>query len=686
MHSDNKDVVTASGHVVLTLTSSGASRLKLGPVRLLADKLVYHHAEHSFAAEKIRLGAYPYYADGDSAAGTPAEIVINHATVSYGEPGPWQPTLKAEKIYYTPGQRLRTEGSLAGIGRVQPLPFPQFTQDLREPLISHVSLTGGFRSSLGIFLDAGLHLPAASGVMLGGDVAIYTNRGIMFGPSGTYSRSADGTDMSGYFRTGFIADHGNRSTDILGLPVPKDRAYIEWQHTQQLADNLTLAAQLNWWKDSEILRDFRPKEFTQVQEPDSFLESNYTGKNYIISAFARFQPNSFERVQERLPEIRFDLLPTPIGGGVIEQFNASYARLRERGPFQYEIGIAPVPSQPVTSPQMVVVPNTTLLQTDRVDAYYSLSRPIAPTDWFSFTPTAGGRYLRYTNGKGDQLFALVNNLGSTFTSPSLATTTSGIFPTTSQTRSLGELGFDAVLRASGTFDYKNEAWKIDGLRHLFTPRLSYRYVRADKPNLIPAIDRPVFSTYLQPLGLGDTRAIDTLESSNTLRLAFDNVLQTRDPVTGTRDLASLTVANDLGFTPGHRDVSGLQVEAALMPARWLQLDTFQRFSPNHSTVNEFNTGFTLHDASAWSVRFSNSFLRSQIEAYAIDSRARLNESYDVLARLQYDARTHRLNEQAYGLVQNLDNTWRISYIVSLYSGPRRESHFGLNVQIEATGF
>ena len=35
---------------------------------------------------------------------------------------------------------------------------------------------------------------------------------------------------------------------------------------------------------------------------------------------------------------------------------------------------------------------------------------------------------------------------------------------------------------------------------------------------------------------------------------------------------------------------------------------------------------------------------------------------------------------------NLDNTWRVSYIVSLYSGPRRESHFGFNMQIEARGF
>jgi LPS-assembly protein len=54
--------------------------------------------------------------------------------------------------------------------------------------------------------------------------------------------------------------------------------------------------------------------------------------------------------------------------------------------------------------------------------------------------------------------------------------------------------------------------------------------------------------------------------------------------------------------------------------------------------------------------------------------------------VHYDVRQQRFNEQAYGLTQNLGNTWLLSYIVSFYAGPRRESHFGLNFQIAARGF
>jgi LPS-assembly protein len=312
------------------------------------------------------------------------------------------------------------------------------------------------------------------------------------------------------------------------------------------------------------------------------------------------------------------------------------------------------------------------LRSDRLDAYYAIMRPVALTEWFAFTPLVGGRVTHYTKTRG----AVVRR---------------GDY-----TRGLGEVGADAVLRASGTFDYKNPQWKIDGLRHLVTPRLSYRYIpKADKGRArIPQIDRRarIFGTdylpYLQPLGLGDMRNIDELDATNTLRLSIDNVVQTRDPVFGTRDLLVFNVGNDFRFRrrPGERDVSEIHTELALMPARWMQVDVYQSFAPQSFTLREFNSGITIRDGSAWSVRFGNNFLRQQIQDYSIDGRLRLTERFDFLARLHYDARRRRFNEQAYGIAQNLGNTWLISYTVSLYSGRRRESSFGFNVQVDTVRF
>ena len=86
------------------------------------------------------------------------------------------------------------------------------------------------------------------------------------------------------------------------------------------------------------------------------------------------------------------------------------------------------------------------------------------------------------------------------------------------------------------------------------------------------------------------------------------------------------------------------------------------------------------------MRFANNFLRREIEDYMIEGRRRLNEAYEAIGRLHYDARRRRFNEQSYGVAQNLGNTWLVSYTVSLYSGRRRESSFGFGVQIDTVRF
>jgi LPS-assembly protein len=634
-----------------TLTATGHITITRGEARLLADRLVYKRSDGTFVAENVRLGSFPYFAEGFSAEGTLNEITVRRARVSYGEPGPWQPTLSADTIVFAPGQRVRTERAAAGIGNLRPLPFPKFQHEFAQPFAAIVALNGGYRRSLGVFAEGGLLIPVSPEARLGADLGLYTERGVMVGPSAAYGAQADPDRLHGSFRSGYINDHGDKKTDLLGRPISEDRAFAEWKHQQMLAPNLSLNAQLNWWKDSEVVRDFRPRAFFPVQEPDTFFESVYAGENYFLSAFARFQPNRFHRVQERLPEIRFDLLPLVVGNGFVQRFNASAAMLRED----------PLPVDPTSL--ILTIPTQ---RTNRLDAYYAIMRPFAPREWLSITPLAGGRVTHYSETK-------------------LGAVRRGDY-----TRVLGELGADVALRASGTFDYKNPQWKIDGLRHLVTPRVSYRYIpEADKGRArIPQIDREVFSTYLQPLGLGEVRNIDDLHATNTLRFGLDNVIQTRDPVLGTRDLLVFNVANDFRFRrrPGERDVSEVHTELALMPARWLQVDVYESFAPQNFSLREFNSGITIRDGAAWSVRFGNNFLRQQIQDYSIDGRMRLTEKFEALTRLHYDARKHRFNEQAYGITQNLSNTWLISYTVSLYSGRRRESSFGFNVQIDTVRF
>ncbi len=639
----------------------GHAAFTKGARRLLANVITYHLNDGTYTVENVRMGEYPLYVTGTSATGDRTTLTVNDARVTVQEPGPFIPTLHADRIFYTPGQKLRAESANLGVGDVRPVIFGLFQQNLKEPLISYFSFMGGYRSSLGAYLETGLHLPVTAGLKLGGDLGIYTNRGVMVGPSGSYQGTTDGGDYQGHFRSGFIDDHGDRLTDVLGRPIPEDRAYVEWTHQQDITPDLTFTGVLNYWKDSDILRDFRPDEFFPVQQPDTFLESVYTGNNYFASLFARFEPNNFESVQQRLPELRFDLLPLALGNGFYERFNASVAVLRD-------------------NPVDGAGPD---LSTDRLDAYYSLSRVFAPRDWLSFTPLVGGRLTYYDQAIGGH----------------------GTY-----TRVLGEVGFDAELRSSAIYDVKSEIWKIDGIRHLLTPRISYRYIpEADKGQAyIPPIDQQTFSTYLPPLGLGDVRNIDQLSATNTLRLELDNTFQTRDPGYGSRDLLVFNLANDFRFTrqPGQRTASVIQSQFAFMPTRWLQFDAFESVTPQTFTQQEFNTGLTVHDGDQWSVRFSSNLLHQQsldqtpvvqplviqtlvgqpLDSYNLDAQYRINEAYEAVMRLQFDVLEHRFNEQTYGLRQKISNLWIAEYDITIYNGPRRESGFGFNVRLNVVKF
>ncbi|MDP2138170.1 MAG: LPS assembly protein LptD, partial [Candidatus Didemnitutus sp.] len=568
-YSRDTNSVDARGHFVLT----NASR------RLVADAGTYNLTTGILKVQNLRVGDFPIYVRGESVEGTFDEMVFTNATIFFREEAAYAPSLKAKQITYRRGRIVSGEGLQLGLLGGHIFNLPHFEHDLTTELISLFSGKLGYRRSLGAFVEASLRLPVAQGVRLGGELGLYSSRGVMIGPAATYQRSAGDNQMNGGLSSGYINDYGNRLNDIFGRPVPKDRSFVDWTHHHQVGSRINLDGQFNYWSDSEVLRDFRSKRFFPVQQPDSFFESAYAGDNFLTSAFLRVHPNRFHRVQERLPELRFDLLPSEAPLGFYERLSASFAVLEEDSYL-----------------------GSVRQRSTRFDAYYGIERPFPLTPWFTFTPVAGARVTHYTQAVGGR---------------------------SDYTRTLTEVGFDARLRAGGTFDYRNEIWEIDGLRHLIEPRLSYRYApRADAGTAyIPAIDRRVFSTYLQPLSIGDRRNLDELERLDTLRLALHNTLLTRDTTLGSRELASLNLAADHRFSrqPGDRPLSDLHTEFSLTPASWVRFEVFQRFTPKNRSQQELNYALTLEDQEWWSLRLSSYFLKQDYEEYTVDYRHRLNE-------------------------------------------------------------
>jgi hypothetical protein len=191
-----------------------------------------------------------------------------------------------------PGKGIRTAGAALGVGDFRPFSLRGASHDFNQPLPVSLGLAGGFRRSLGLFGEARALLPLRPGLGLGAELGLYTARGVMFGPAARYADPSPDDRWTGTLSSGYIRDHGDRLTDLLGRPIAADRGHLSWSHRQSTTGGTTIAAQLNWWSDSEVLRDFRPRAFFPVQVPDSFVEITHPGPNSFLTFLTRLQPKA----------------------------------------------------------------------------------------------------------------------------------------------------------------------------------------------------------------------------------------------------------------------------------------------------------------------------------------------------------------------------------------------------------
>jgi LPS-assembly protein len=609
--------------------------------RLVADWVRYWPSEKRAELTRFRLGQPPVHVAGEHAKGMIDSLAVEDADVYYGEPDRLAPRATADEIRYFKDGQIEADRLIVRLGVVPVFFGPGISGSVD---IGDYFLEGslGYSSDLGVFAGVGIGVGIGSGIDLGGSLETFSKRGLLWGPLVRYRPRINKNWPAGDLRFRTIDDHGNRGIDAIGRPIDAQRYIGEWKHFHEFGSRTSLTILANVWSDSEVTRDFRPSLFDKSQQPDNTLEAAYRGSNYIMSLFSRCDPNEFYPVTERLPEVRFDLMPTNLGYDLLHEVQLSAAKLEFRN-----------------------ISDNTRTRSDRLDAYYGISRAITPNKWLTLTPVAGGRVTYY--GK------TVDDSNHT-------------------TRWLGEIGFDADIKSFATFDIENKIWQINGLRHLVNTKIQYRYIPdADKgKEFIPVIDREVFSTALEPISLAEIRPIlDNLNETNILRIGFDNILQTRHEEYGSRDLINFYLAGDIHFSkrPGDDDFSSIYAFLGLAPAPWLQCKFFTRLNPNrHLRVEELNTEVWLIDQEYWQVGLGTEFLINQFEQYTLNARYRINDTFSLYTSLRYDAKTSILNELSVRVAQNIHDLWVIEYGFTAYDGSRRLSGNRVEFGIKFLGF
>jgi len=624
--------------------------------RLLADRMSFDVENSVFSMDILRTGQWPYYISGVNAGGTTDQMEINGATVYYGNPSPLGLNVTSEKVEYIDDgeKRVKMHGATLRVGNVPFFYLPTYTYYVGTSPY-YLDVNGGVDNELGAYIQTTTLFPVNSWLRLGANLDIYSARGVLAGPTAQYVYHSEKQRIVGSISTAAISDSGTRDEDILGNPIASNRGFAEWRHKHHIGERFTATAQLSYWSDSEVTRDFRDDYFSDNQNPDTFIEGVYAGDNYLVSAFGRFRPNEFQIIQERLPEVRADLLPVPIfNTGIYHRASASYAMLRE----DY-------------SDFFPLLEDET--EADRFDLTYRIERPFLVTDWLTFTPLAGARFTQYDNQSIDTNFsagaALVED---------------------SYSRDLYELGFDLEARIYANYPTLNKTWDIDGLRHLVRPVIRYRYYSdPDSINEIAAIDRQAFDLDRPLLDLSDLRNIDSLAETHLVRLGVENLYQTRAAGYGSRTLAALNFYQDILFEQNTRydgdeqdTFNATWVELIIQPAPWLKFDLASRFQTESLTLEELRTRTSILSGEIWQIGLSTDLLNNQIDQYRLDFTYRLNERYAFLMDTRFDAETGDFTRFSVGIRSRIGSTWEVLYALTFREDAHRESDLEFNISLK----
>ena len=306
--------------------------------------------------------------------------------------------------------------------------------------------------------------------------------------------------------------------DIFARPVPRDRYSITGDYRQQWAEENLAHGVMHWGSDPEITRDFHYDRFFHNQQPDNFLEFVHQKPNWTFSAMVRVDVNDFHRpgstpgwsseipmggaflFEEKLPQVRFDLHPTHVAGGVYQELSLSASQSRH---WFYE-------------------GDETFTE---LDGFYRLSKTLSWKEGMGLQLFAGARWVEamrsgVEGGNADGRYG-----------PGL----------------MGDIGFNWEARYSRKWSLQNRVWNIDGLKHVVKPYAQARHNPAgeEEGRFMPL--GYVRDTNLPNWDLATRRDLLFAREQTLARIGLKNQVTTRRPDYGSRELVNWDVAADYFF-------------------------------------------------------------------------------------------------------------------------------------------
>ncbi|MCU0786668.1 MAG: hypothetical protein MUC91_00515 [Verrucomicrobia bacterium] len=590
----------------------------------VGDRIQYNFFSRKMRAEDFRTGAPPLFAAGKGLEGDTTNNVYDarNALITTDDYESPFTLVRAKSIRVIPGDSITARHATVYLGKVPVFYWPYYTRKIGQRQNQFLFLPG-YKSDYGAFLFTGYQWYLNDQL----DFTLHTDyrseRGPGVGPDLNFDYGHWGKGGISYYYT-YDRDPGE---DASGQEIDNNRQVLFFDYRGNPGTNLYVKGQFSYESDSTFRQEFFETAYQADPQPITFGQIRQLWSDVTLEMYAQPRVNNFYETVERLPEVRLNVLPTPVG-----TLPLVYESVNSFG--YYDRLFAETNN----------VPSQMDFDGGRVDTWQQLSVPFNLFGWLNVVPRVGGRATYYT------------------------ATESGVTNTAEGWRTVFNTGVAVSTKASRVWPgARSKTFEIDGLRHIVQPQINYAYVPTPdrEPSSLPQFDYELQSFFPLPIDFPDFNSIDAITAENVVRLGLRNKLQTKRAL-GVQDAVGWDVFIDWNLDPENQSArwSNLYSDLILRPRTWLTLQSQVQFNVQSGQFEQALNTITLNPGTRWSVGVSQWYLRESYWGGTADEEPgnstfstrfyyRFNENWGFRMSHQFNETDGRLEQQYYTLYRDL---------------------------------
>jgi LPS-assembly protein len=627
-----------------TLLLRGHVRIYRDVTFYIGNEATYNVDTKAITAGDMRTGTYPYLMSGQTVtSSSDAEYDVKHGTFTTHDSAQPDFHLNAQTVRIYPDDHVILKDVTLYIGKVPIFWWPYLYQSL-DRAFSYL-ISPAYLSSWGPSLLGQVTFPIGEKITTTLRLDYRSRRGEAIGlDADMHYGKGDKSDAKivSYFLQDQNPNLNNTSLPRKGTPTSRYRFTLE-DHTQ-ITDDIRATVNITKLSDAFVLQDFYPGEFRINPQPDNVVALTKTSPYYTLTAYSRFQLNTFFETTERLPEVALDITRHGLfGGPIFYEGDTSFGELR------------------LNNQANSIYADYSAF---RFDTFHQLTYPNTYFGFLSIVPRVGFRETYY--GETEQLNPLLppvvpgpNPPQFPLPPPETGLPSPQLGPVW---RSIFNAGIEASFKVSRVWDnVQTRALGLDGLRHIFQPYVNFSYV--SEPNIDPTtilqFDRVQPTTKLNAIDFPQFTAIDSIDNWSIARIGVRNRLQTRrdDFTVSWLELETYVdvnfndpfenakysnIFNNLIFTPVPWATLVIESQIPLLANGFTEVDTSLNFKPTASTVLTLSHRYLQNNPF---------FLNSSL--FTVGGYYRLDDNWGFGFLEQYEADTKILEQQRYSIYRDL---------------------------------